>query len=174
MSDKPIQSVPIRCQCGKLTISAFGAPILSASCYCTSCQTAGHLFSKHLHIQSPQSADGGTHYVLYRKDRVDYAPAISSLWAFRLNEKTKTRRVLSSCCNTPLFLELGNGHWLSVYAHVLPPDSRPSPSLRTMISDVPGQSFNDDMPSYSSQSPGFMFRLLWAWIQMGFRAPKLI
>ena len=36
-----------------------------------------------------------------------------------------------------------------------------------------GVEFNDALPSHRKQSGGFMWRLLVAWVAMGFRAPKL-
>ena len=32
------------CQCGKVKFEAIGPPILTVSCYCTSCQEAGRQF----------------------------------------------------------------------------------------------------------------------------------
>jgi hypothetical protein len=34
------------CQCGKVKFEAVGSPILTASCYCTSCQEAGRQFEQ--------------------------------------------------------------------------------------------------------------------------------
>ncbi len=88
--------------------------------------------------------------------------------------KSSTRRVLSVCCGTPLFLEFQNGHWLSVYSSRVPERVRPPTQLRTMIKDAPpGTHFRDGIPSYKTHSFGFMLRLLWAWVQMGFRAPAV-
>ena len=34
------------CQCGKVKLEALGPPILTGTCYCTSCQEAGRLFEQ--------------------------------------------------------------------------------------------------------------------------------
>ena len=36
------------CLCGKVKFEAVGRPILTVSCYCTSCQDAGHRFAQLL------------------------------------------------------------------------------------------------------------------------------
>ena len=46
------------------------SPILTASCYCASCQEAGIRFEQLPFAPPVLNPDGGTDYVLYRKDRV--------------------------------------------------------------------------------------------------------
>ena len=58
------------CRCGKVKLEAVGRPILTASCYCASCQEAGSRFEQLASAPSILNPDGGTDYVLYRKDRV--------------------------------------------------------------------------------------------------------
>lgn len=173
----------LSCSCGTLQLPVRGAPIMSAACFCTSCQTAGDLFALSGSAASgdalPGSGavkepDGGTPYVLYRKDRVDCSEAADMLCEHRLTTQSPTRRVLSVCCKSPMFLEFQNGHWLSVYAPRVPAELRPAVELRTMTRDAPqGTHFDDGIPSYRTHSFGFMLRLLWAWVKMGFRAPAI-
>ena len=111
--------------------------------------------------------DGGTPFVLQRKDRATCTLGAEFLKEHRLTPSSPTRRVVATCCNSPMFLEFSAGHWLSVYR-----DRRVE--MRTMIADRPaGVEFDDALPSYRKQSGGFMWRLLVAWVAMGFRAPKL-
>jgi hypothetical protein len=73
-----------------------------------------------------------------------------------------------------MFLEFENGHWLSVYAARLSEAERPPVEMRTMLRDAPaGTQHADGIPGSSTQSASFMARLLWAWIAMGFRSPKI-
>ena len=58
------------CRCGKVKLEAVGWPILTASCYCASCQEAGSRFEQLPSAPPVLNPDGGTDYVLYRKDRV--------------------------------------------------------------------------------------------------------
>jgi hypothetical protein len=47
-----------------------GPPILTASCYCTSCQEAGRRFEQLASAPPVLDSDSGTGLILYRKDRV--------------------------------------------------------------------------------------------------------
>lgn len=156
---------------------------MSAACFCTSCQTAGDFFALSGSAASDaalpgsgtvKDQDGGTPFVLYRKDFVDCSKAAALLYEHRLSPQSPTRRVLSVCCKSPVFLEFQNGHWLSVYAARVSDDFRPAVELRTMTKDAPrGTHFDDGIPSFRTHSFGFMLRLLWAWVKMGFRAPAI-
>jgi hypothetical protein len=44
VSDERIKSLSVTCQCGKVEFEVVGAPILAASCHCTSCRRAGRAF----------------------------------------------------------------------------------------------------------------------------------
>lgn len=112
--------------------------------------------------------------MLYRKDRVRFVSGQTHLKALRLRPDATTRRVVASCCNTPVFLEFEKGHWLSVYASLWPEATRPAIELRTMAGDLPeGTSLPDDVPNARSHTASFMFRLLGAWVRMGFRHPPI-
>lgn len=162
------------CTCGQVMFDAQGDPIVGASCYCTSCQCAGALFASLDGTMPVLEADGGTEFALYRKDRIDCTAGKHLLREHRLTASSPTRRVLASCCNTPMFLEFQNGHWLSVYSRRFRPDEKPPLEMRTMTADRrPGVVFSDSLPSYAKHSGRFMWRLLSAWARMGFRSPKL-
>lgn len=163
-----------RCTCGQVALRLSGAPIVTAACYCTSCQAAGEHFAR-LEGGAPVLADdGGTAFLLCRKDRVDALKGMEMLREHKLRPASSTRRVVAACCNTPMFLEFQNGHWLSIYRDRLPVDDRLPIEMRTMIMDRrAGVEFHDTIPSYRKHSGRFMWRLLAAWAAMGFRAPKI-
>src|SRR5690606_8899953 len=93
---------------------------------------------------------------------------------FRLSPTAGTRRVVATCCNTPVFLELKGAHWLSVYLHLWPAETRPKAELRTMAGDLPDASnLPSDIPNLKSHTPAFYLKLLGAWIGMGFRNPRI-
>jgi hypothetical protein len=117
--------------------------------------------------------DGGTNLMLYRKDRVGPITGGDLLQEHRLTPTSPTRRVVATCCNTPMFLEFTNGHWLSVYAGRLS-GALPPLDMRVMTIDRLEQSpLPTDVPNYERQSAGFMWKLLTAWAAMGFRRPKV-
>lgn len=92
----------------------------------------------------------------------------------RLTPSSPTRRVVASCCNTPVFLEFQRGHWLSIYSRLWPDTERPRIDMRTMISDrTDAPALPNDVPNAQHQTFGFMVKLLGAWIAMGFKVPKL-
>ena len=168
---QPIHSAS--CHCGAFSLRAEGAPILSTVCYCRSCQAAAPALAR-AGGESLLEVDAGTWCLLYRKDRVRWASEAGALREYRLTPTSATRRVVTSCCHTPMFMEFTRGHWLSLYTRRFPPEGRPPLQLRIMTRDAPlGTHFSDHVPSYPTQSFGFFVRLLWAWACMGFRAPTI-
>jgi len=103
------------CQCGKVKVEAIGRPILAASCYCTSCQDAGHRLERLAAAPPMLDPDGGTNMILYRKDRVQFVTGRQRLEEHRLKPDSPTRRVVATCCNSAMFLDFTKGHWLSMY-----------------------------------------------------------
>lgn len=165
----------LRCRCGKTQLTVAGAPILSAECLCDSCRQAGKVLQSLADAPAVLNDYDATAFVLYRKDRVRYLSGVETLREHRLTPTRKTRRVVATCCNTPIFLEFSQGHWLSLYSQLWPEQQRPSPQLRTMVSDLPdkGAALPKDLPNYRYQSVGFFFKLLTAWAAMGFRSPAM-
>jgi hypothetical protein len=168
------ESISAPCRCGKVKLRIVGAPIFRGICYCASCQEAGR---RHQAVQSADSAlaeDGGTDYVLYRKDRVRCVQGGDLLEEQRLKPDSPTRRMYARCCNTAMFLDFTKGHWLSVYRDRLPPGDIPPASLRMMTAERPeGVILPDDMANYPRHSGKIMLKLVRAWMAMGFRRPAV-
>jgi len=168
------QTAQLACACGKLRLELEGLPIISAECHCNSCREAGARLQTLPTARPVLQKNGGTHFVLYRKDRVRFLEGAEQLKEFRLKPDSKTRRVIATCCNTPVFLEFQGGHWLSLYDCLWPEGTLPPPALRTMTSDLPaGTTLSDDVPNAKHQSLSFFAKLLGTWIAMGFRSPKI-
>lgn len=164
----------LSCRCGALQLEVTGAPIITADCCCNSCRAAGDKFAALPGAPSFRTSYGSTPYVLQRKDRVRFVKGIEHLRELRLTPQSATRRVVATCCNSPVFTEFKGGHWLSLYASLWPETTRPAMELRTMTSDLPDPSvLPSDVPNLKGQSGGFFAKLLWAWIAMGFRVPKI-
>lgn len=162
---------PITCRCGLVRLEVTGTPILSCECACTSCRRAAEVIAS---LERAPERPAFTHYVLYRKDRVQCLSGANVMAEFRLTPTSKTRRVVAACCNTLVFVELKSGHWLSLSAELWPDATRPAIELRTMTSDVPPEvTLPNDVPNHRRQSMRFMMKLLGAWIAMGFRVPAL-
>jgi hypothetical protein len=163
------------CLCGRCSIELHGRPILGAECHCTSCRQATDRFEAQLGAPKERSATGGVPYVLWRKDRVGKVEGLDLLASYRLSPKAKTRRVVASCCNAPMFLDFSAGHWISVNAARLPADQRPAMDVRTMTADRgDAPPLPDDIPNARGHTGTFMLRLLGAWVAMGFRNPPVV
>src|SRR3974390_902076 len=144
-----------RCRCGKVELKIVGAPILRGICYCASCQEAGRRYQATPHAVPVMAEDGGTDYVLYRKDRVRCVKGGELLEERRLKPESPTRRMVARCCNTAMFLDFTKGHWLTVYRGRLP-DDIPPPTMRMMTAERPeGVILPDDMANYSRHSRKF-------------------
>lgn len=165
----------LQCACGQVQLEVHEAPILSSECLCTSCRTAGEQLSARPGTPAfRNTTTGGTPYVLYRKDRVRFLSGQDQLRELRLTPKATTRRVVATCCSTPIFLEFESGHWLSMYAALWPAETRPAMELRTMVGDLPeGTALPADIPNARSHTASFMFKLLGAWVRMGLRRPPI-
>jgi len=162
------------CQCEAVGLEVSGQPILSAICHCESCQTAGRRMEELAGAPPVLGPYGGTSFMLVRKDRIRCLRGEDHLAEVRLKPNSPTRRVLATCCNSPMFLEFTNGHWLSLYMDRFDPADRARPELRTMTKDlrIPMED-NEGVPAFASHSGRFMWRLLKAWAAMGFRSPKI-
>jgi hypothetical protein len=167
------QNTELQCTCGRVRLVVERAPIVCAECHCGSCRAAGAALQARLGAPPIQESNGGTRYMLYRKDRIRFVAGRDLLREFRLTPDAKTRRVVAGCCNTPVFLELKGGHWLSLYRCLWGAQTPPL-EVRTMTRDRPdGIALPDDVPNLQGHGGGFFVKLLGAWIAMGFRAPKI-
>jgi hypothetical protein len=157
------------CRCGAVVLEVIGAPIAHTVCYCASCQEAGRQIEQMPDAPPVLDADGGTDFVLYRKDRVRCVRRE----ARRLEPDAPTRRMVANCCHSAMFLDFTKGHWLTLYRARL---SGPVPPLemRVMTADRPaGLELPQDVPSYAGHTGKLMGKLLTAWVAMGFRSPKV-
>lgn len=159
------------CRCGKVAFEAVGAPILTVVCHCESCQEAGRRFEEIADAPPVLKADGGTDFVMHRKDRVTFVRGGELLREHRLKPESSTRRVVAGCCHSAMFAEFASGHWLSLYRDRILGGAPPL-EMRVMTGRKAPQLPND-MPNHATHSAKFMWKLLSAWIAMGFRTPKV-
>ncbi len=173
MNPKKHEHLFYACRCGKVKFEAVGAPILTGACYCASCQEAGRRFEQLPSAPPVLDPDGGTGYVLYRKDRVQCVTGQEHLEEHRLKPDSPTRRVIATCCNSAMFLDFTKGHWLTLYRNRFPAGAPPL-EMRIMTRDRrDGGALADDLPNYDGHSGKAMLRLIAAWIAMSFRRPEI-
>ncbi|WPZ15161.1 DUF6151 family protein [Nitratireductor rhodophyticola] len=162
----------LSCRCGETKASLKGKPILSTECLCSDCQRAGSILGSLDGAQAVLDERKATRFVLFRKDRVRCRQGQKNLREHRLQPDSKTRRVVATCCNTPMFLDFTQGHWLSVYGNLWSAETLPPLNLRTMTNDAPeGVELPDDVPNLEAHNLRFFIRLIVAWVAMGFRTP---
>jgi hypothetical protein len=170
MTRRPVFSAT--CACGETALEAVGAPIVTSVCYCQSCRAAGRQFEQAPSAPSVLNADGGVEYCLFRKDRVKIARGGRHLQEHRLTPASPTRRMVATCCNSPMFLEFTKGHWLTLYRDRLP--DAPPLEMGVLAKDRPaGSAPVDSIPLYPTYPATLMVKLLASWAAMGFRRPKL-
>ena len=168
------QATALTCACGQVVLDVQGRPIISVECLCADCQSAGPFLQALPGAPSTLDQNGATRFVLYRKDRVRCGKGRDLLREHRLSKDSKTRRVVAVCCNTPMFLEFTNGHWLSIYGGLWPAASLPALEIRTMTRSRPeGVVLPDDVPNPSTHTFSFYAKLFRAWAAMRFGAPKV-
>lgn len=161
------------CTCGQTTLEVSGEHIVSVECYCDSCRKAGAELEALPGAPPLLEQNGATRCVLHRKDRVRCLRGADKLSEYRLAPVARTRRVVATCCNTAMFMEFLDGHWLSLYGRRFSVERLPPLEMRTMTRDVPELPLPDDVPNGKTQPFAFMVRLLVAWIRMGFRTPEI-
>ena len=166
MPEPPKNHLTARCSCGSVELEARGDSITSTVCYCESCQQGSRQIEALPNGRAACGPDGGTPYVLYRKDRVEYSKGPRLLRGLKLRDESSTRRVVASCCDSPMFLDFEKGHWLTVYRTALRGDLPPTEMRVHTKSRPEGVDLPDDVPNHQGYSLKFMAKLFGAWIPM--------
>lgn len=156
-----------RCACGRVVLTMRGAPIVSVACYCDDCQ-AGARKIETLPAAAPvMNPDGGTSYLVYRKDRVECSSGQEHLQSLKIRPDSMTKRVVATCCNSAMYLGFDDSkHWVDVY-HFRVQGPVPPLQLRvcTRFKPVPDEN-PTDIPAYPGYAFSFLARLLAARIAM--------
>jgi hypothetical protein len=166
MSEPSKKHATARCACGSVELQLIGAPIVSSVCYCDSCQQGSRQIEALPDARPVLDPDGGTAYVLYRKDRMRCSSGAPSLREYRIKEGSPTSRVVATCCNSAMYLTFEKGHWFSVYrgrlqGDVPPVQMRIQTKFRPDNVDLPS-----DVPSYPAFPVRFLAKLVAARIAM--------
>ena len=149
------------CRCGGVEIEATGAPIVSSVCYCTDCQRGSRQIEALPDAGSVRDDDGGTAYILFRKDRIKCTKGAELLKGYKLKDISITNRVVATCCNSAMFMNFDKGpHWISAYRArfrgALPPlQMRICTKFKPEHVVLP-----TDVPNYPGYPVGLIFKLL--------------
>jgi hypothetical protein len=147
-----------------------GSPIRTFACYCDTCQEGSRRIESLPTAPSVRERDGGTAYVLYRKDRVTYTKGKELLKDYKLEQNPKTNRIVASCCNSAVLMRFDDArHWVPVYRARFGPNP-PAIQMRICTSFMPEDAaITNDVPSYRDYALPFMMKLLASRLAMLFR-----
>ena len=123
------------CDCRKVRLRLHGTCEAATICHCAECQTAAVVFENQFN-RARSEPGGGTTFAIWRKDRVDCVMGADHLAGHRLTDDTPSRRVIATCCGTPMFIDRKGRPWVGLFADRLPPDRRPAPRWRTFCKDL--------------------------------------
>ncbi len=155
-----------RCACGGVEIETIGEPIISNACHCDDCQDAAAEIEELPSAPPVLDEAGGTEFLLFRKDRMKYIKGERYLWDHKLKEKSPTRRVIASCCNSFMLLDFQKGHWFSICRSRF--EGRAPPlQMRIQTKFQPeGTNVPKDAPIYSAFPLKFIAKLMLARVAM--------
>jgi hypothetical protein len=157
----------ICCVCGNVEIEVIGDPIACTVCYCDTCQAGSRQIEALENAPPILGPDGGTAYVLYRKDRINYSKGTELLKGLKVDEKLATSRVVATCCNAAMVMRLGDAmHWVPIYRTRFQGDI-PALQWRICTKFKPANAeIPKDVPSSPMYPPGFMWKLLTSKVSM--------
>ena len=158
-----------RCACGSVEYEATGDPILGVACYCDDCQAGSRQIEALPNAPPVLDPDGGTAYVLYRKDRVRCTRGGGLVRSHKLKTKTDTNRVVATCCNSAMVMTFDDSkHWVPVYRGRVQ-GALPPIDMRIYTKFAPdGSKVPRDAPIYPGFSVRFIGKLLRARLAMMF------
>ena len=150
-----------RCRCGAVQLGAWAAPIAVAACYCDDCQAAAAKIAQTGAV-SPADPDGGTAFMLFRRDRLACTGGSERLCAVRLREGTKTRRMVAECCGTAMYLAFDDSRpWVSAFRDPFG-ETAPPVQMRicTRFRRTDAAPADDGLPSHAGYPPSMMLKIL--------------
>jgi len=162
-----IQYNTARCACGAVVLRMSGTPIITAVCYCDDCQAGARQIESYCTAPLVKGPDGGTSYVIYRKDRVDCTSGQEYLQSYKLKPDSSTKRVVAACCHSAMFLGFDDRkHWVDIYrSRVDGAVPTPELGLCTRFKPIPAEG-QTAVPGYPGYPFKFIARLLAARLAM--------
>ena len=143
---------------------------MSAVCYCADCQTGSRQIEELPGAGPVREPEGGTAYILYRKDRIACSKGATLLKSYKIKQGSNTNRVVASCCNSAMFMSFDKGpHWVSAYRARFQ-GNLPPLQMRVCTKSKPSDAvLPDDIPSYPGYPLPLIAKLLMSRAAMLFR-----
>lgn len=149
------------CQCGGVELKAVGKPIVCSVCYCDDCQKGAEQIETLPNAGAVRDPDGGTAYILFRKDRIECCKGAGRLKSYKLKKTSVTNRVVATCCNSAMFVNFDKGpHWVSAYRARFHGELPPLQRRICTKFKRDGVVIPADVPSYRGYPPGLIAKLL--------------
>ena len=161
-----------QCRCGAVEIGAWSDPILVTACYSDDCQAASERLAASGNSAPLAGADGGTEFMVFRRDRIACVRGAESLHAMRLRDATKTRRMIAGCCTTPMYVGFDDKRpWVSALragfgAGAPPVEMRICTRFRR-----PEHKAEDGVPEHPGYPAAMILRVVAVWPRMLFSRP---
>ncbi len=153
-----------RCRCGAVEVGGWGEPIVVNACYCDDCRTAAQRLAASADSAPAAGADGGTEFMLFRRDRIACTRGGDRLRAMRLTDASKTRRMIAGCCATPMYLAFDDRRpWVSAFRAAFGTGAPPVQMRICTRFGRPEEKAEDGLPSHPGYPPAMILRILAAW-----------
>jgi hypothetical protein len=160
------------CRCGAVEVGGWGEPIIVSACYCDDCQAAAQRLAAFANLASAASADGGTEFMLFRRDRIACTRGADRLQAMRLTDASKTRRMIAGCCATPMYLAFDDKRpWVSAFRASFGANAPPGEMRICTRFRRSEEKAEDGLRSHPGYPPAMIVRILAAWPFMLFSRP---
>lgn len=155
------------CACGQVALEASGAPIIAVVCYCDDCQAAARQIEALPSATPVLDADGGTQFVVYRKDRLRCVQGEERLTRHKLKPDSATVRYLAACCNSAMYLGFDDAkHWVDLFSGRIQGTAPPVEMRICTRFRPPGPDLQNDVPNLPGFSLGLIARFMRARIAM--------
>jgi hypothetical protein len=161
-----------QCRCGAVEVGAWSDPILVTACYCDDCQAASERLAASGNSAPLAGADGGTEFMVFRRDRIACVRGAENLEPMRLIATSKTRRMIARCCETPMYIAFDDKRpWVSALragfgAGAPPVEMRICTRFRR-----PEHKAEDGVPEHPGYPAAMILRVVAVWPRMLFSRP---
>ena len=161
-----------QCRCDAVEIGAWSNPLVVAACYCDDCQAASGRLAASANGAPVASADGGTEFVVFRRDRIACTRGAENLKVMRLRDATKTRRMVAGCCATPMYVSFDDKRpWVSAFRASFGADAPPVQMRICTRFRRTEDKAKDDLPEHKGYPAAMILRVLAVMPRMLFSRP---
>ena len=167
--DTKYPALVAHCQCGAVELSAWGRPITVNACYCDDCQAAARRLAASADSGRASRVNDGMEFMVFRRDRIACTRGANRLQAMRLTGSSKTRRMIASCCATPMYMAFDDKRpRVSAFRAPFGADAPPVQMRICTRSKRSTKKVEAGVPSHPGYPLAMMIRILAAWPIMMF------